>query len=477
MQMKSKRTIAASALALVVVGGGAVAVITMAAPGPSVIAPASLPSPAGPPVTATVPGGAAERGNPARRDRPDSRAAAAVHRGDRRGLRAGDGAGEPDADPRGRPGGAGPAAGRHAARRRRRARRAPGAAGHGGGAASLTALPHSPRLLAELGGATSATATAQRDGHAGSGDGTASPTPPTLPRARDSPTGTGAAPHGHRQPARARHALGAPRAAWPRRRPAPRPRRRRRRATPTATTPAPTVTPTPPVTPAANAGRTLPGLDVAGYQHPVTKAYPKGQPIGWSSVAAAGYKFAAIKATEGDYYVNPWAAHRHERGEGGRALGHAVPLRDTQRQRRRGAGAVRRSSTPGTSPARRMLPLMLDIEYDPYTSSDHTNDLLRPDAGEDDGVGRRVRDHGEVADRAVSRHLHDGELVEHLHRRVHRVRRRPDVGGGLRVHQPADARRLARLDDLAVHERRHGSRGGHRPAPPTSTSSTPAWSA
>ena len=59
---------------------------------------------------------------------------------------------------------------------------------------------------------------------------------------------------------------------------------------------------------AAAGPHALAGLDVAGFQHPVSKQYPGGAAIGWSAVAAAGYKFAAVKATEGDYYVNPWAA-------------------------------------------------------------------------------------------------------------------------------------------------------------------------
>jgi hypothetical protein len=41
------------------------------------------------------------------------------------------------------------------------------------------------------------------------------------------------------------------------------------------------------------------GVDVADHQH------PHGAAIDWSQVAAAGYKFAFVKATEGNYYVNP----------------------------------------------------------------------------------------------------------------------------------------------------------------------------
>lgn len=53
--------------------------------------------------------------------------------------------------------------------------------------------------------------------------------------------------------------------------------------------PAPTVT-----------GRPLWGVDVSAYQH------PRGAGIDWAKVAAAGYTFAAIKATEGNSYLNPY---------------------------------------------------------------------------------------------------------------------------------------------------------------------------
>jgi GH25 family lysozyme M1 (1,4-beta-N-acetylmuramidase) len=44
----------------------------------------------------------------------------------------------------------------------------------------------------------------------------------------------------------------------------------------------------------------VPGLDVASYQH------PGGAAINWSQVAAAGYRFALVKATQGTYYTNPY---------------------------------------------------------------------------------------------------------------------------------------------------------------------------
>src|SRR5258705_3763196 len=43
------------------------------------------------------------------------------------------------------------------------------------------------------------------------------------------------------------------------------------------------------------------GVDVASYQH------PNGAAINWSRVHASGIGFAAVKATEGGYYRNPYA--------------------------------------------------------------------------------------------------------------------------------------------------------------------------
>jgi GH25 family lysozyme M1 (1,4-beta-N-acetylmuramidase) len=46
----------------------------------------------------------------------------------------------------------------------------------------------------------------------------------------------------------------------------------------------------------------LQGVDVSSFQHPTSKT-----PIDWAEVAADGIQFAAVKATEGNYYQNPWA--------------------------------------------------------------------------------------------------------------------------------------------------------------------------
>ncbi|MGN6795589.1 MAG: ricin-type beta-trefoil lectin domain protein [Streptosporangiaceae bacterium] len=102
------------------------------------------------------------------------------------------------------------------------------------------------------------------------------------------------------------------------------------------------------------------GVDVASYQEQPT-------PINWSQVTGAGIKFAAIKATEGDYYTNKYALTDlvNAKAAGLAVLAYAFAIPD-------GDGA---SSDPvvqaddlidylKTGPAG-VPPLMLDIEYNP----------------------------------------------------------------------------------------------------------------
>ena len=104
----------------------------------------------------------------------------------------------------------------------------------------------------------------------------------------------------------------------------------------------------------------LRGVDVADYQH------PNGAAINWHAVAAAGYKFAAVKATEGTYYINPWAA---KDVIGGRNAGlymtyYAFGIPN------QGSGAAQADYLlvhSHWSADGRMLPPELDIEYDPYS--------------------------------------------------------------------------------------------------------------
>jgi GH25 family lysozyme M1 (1,4-beta-N-acetylmuramidase) len=126
-------------------------------------------------------------------------------------------------------------------------------------------------------------------------------------------------------------------------------------------------TPSAAATNQATALATVRGVDVASYQH------QNGAAIGWASVARAGYKFAAIKTTEGNYYVNPYAisdiVSAMSAGLYATVYHFAIPNITT--------GAVQAQFALKYSKYRsggRALPLMLDIEYDPYVSTDHTNE-------------------------------------------------------------------------------------------------------
>jgi GH25 family lysozyme M1 (1,4-beta-N-acetylmuramidase) len=106
----------------------------------------------------------------------------------------------------------------------------------------------------------------------------------------------------------------------------------------------------------------LQGVDVASYQH------PGGQRINWPKAAKAGIQFAAVKATEGAYYRNPFAltdlAQARAAGLAVMAYAFAIP---------NGNGGASSpvaqadylinylASAGGPVP-----PIMLDIEYNPY---------------------------------------------------------------------------------------------------------------
>ncbi len=104
------------------------------------------------------------------------------------------------------------------------------------------------------------------------------------------------------------------------------------------------------------------GVDVAAYQH------PGGVSINWGKVAKAGITFAAVKATEGTYYRNPFAltdlAEAKAAGLSVMAYVFAIPNGNGG-----SASPVAQAdyllryltSLGGTAP-----PIMLDIEYNPY---------------------------------------------------------------------------------------------------------------
>jgi lysozyme len=110
------------------------------------------------------------------------------------------------------------------------------------------------------------------------------------------------------------------------------------------------------------------GIDVSSHQH------AGGAAIGWAQVAAAGYKFAFVKATEGSYYVNPYypadAAAARRAGLLVAAYHFAVP-----NDSRAVLQADLATNTAGDPTAGgQTLPLVVDLEYDPYASQDGTNE-------------------------------------------------------------------------------------------------------
>jgi len=112
---------------------------------------------------------------------------------------------------------------------------------------------------------------------------------------------------------------------------------------------------------------TVPGIDVASFQH------PNGAAINWTEVAKIGVKFAAVKATEGDYYVNPYAVSdiAAARAAGLYVTAYQFAIPNITSGAAQAQFAVKYAKyADGT----RMMPLMLDIEYDPYVSTDGTNE-------------------------------------------------------------------------------------------------------
>jgi len=103
---------------------------------------------------------------------------------------------------------------------------------------------------------------------------------------------------------------------------------------------------------------TVQGIDVASLQH-------VGGPIIWTDVAAAGYKFAFIKVSEGTYYVNPYYAADTA---GAQAAGlYTAPYAFAIPNYSGGAlQADYALDNSGYAPNGKTLPLILDIEYDPY---------------------------------------------------------------------------------------------------------------
>jgi GH25 family lysozyme M1 (1,4-beta-N-acetylmuramidase) len=112
-----------------------------------------------------------------------------------------------------------------------------------------------------------------------------------------------------------------------------------------------------PSTPPADAGAR--GIDVAGYQH------RHGALINWAQVARGGYKFAFVKASEGNYYVNPYYASDVSQAQaaGLYVTGYAFAVPNVSGGASQAEYAVTHASDATDG---RTLPLALDIEYNPY---------------------------------------------------------------------------------------------------------------
>jgi GH25 family lysozyme M1 (1,4-beta-N-acetylmuramidase) len=114
------------------------------------------------------------------------------------------------------------------------------------------------------------------------------------------------------------------------------------------------------------------GIDVSSLQH------PRNAVIVWPDVAAAGNSFAAIKASEGTYYVNPYYAP--DAVQAARAGLLVMPYAFANPFHAKGNGSAKDQADVAASqlssagvPAGRMLPLALDIEPDPYAVRQKTN--------------------------------------------------------------------------------------------------------
>jgi GH25 family lysozyme M1 (1,4-beta-N-acetylmuramidase) len=121
---------------------------------------------------------------------------------------------------------------------------------------------------------------------------------------------------------------------------------------------------------AAAASTFVKGIDVSAFQHPGA-AYPNGAPINWPEVATQ-YQFAAIKATEGNYYTNPYYAGDAAAATAAGMYVSAYEFANPNPANGTGTVQAQYAATLGGTGTYQVggdyLPLMLDIEYNPYPS-------------------------------------------------------------------------------------------------------------
>jgi GH25 family lysozyme M1 (1,4-beta-N-acetylmuramidase) len=108
------------------------------------------------------------------------------------------------------------------------------------------------------------------------------------------------------------------------------------------------------------------GMDVSAYQH-VRHAV-----IDWRRAADSGIRFAAIKVTEGTYYTNPY--YPSDVRAAVRAGLYVAPYVFANPHVSGGARQARYALARTRYRLRdRMLPLVLDLEPDPYARKEHVN--------------------------------------------------------------------------------------------------------
>ena len=106
-------------------------------------------------------------------------------------------------------------------------------------------------------------------------------------------------------------------------------------------------------------GVTERGIDISAYQN-------ANGPIDWRELAGHGIRFVAIKASEGTYYTNPYylSDARSASRAGLSVLAYTFANPD------RAGGAATASRAAHYRRGRGALPLVVDLENDPYSVSD-----------------------------------------------------------------------------------------------------------
>jgi GH25 family lysozyme M1 (1,4-beta-N-acetylmuramidase) len=104
------------------------------------------------------------------------------------------------------------------------------------------------------------------------------------------------------------------------------------------------------------AGPMVRGLDVSAFQH-------TGLPINWELLAKQGIRFVAVKVSEGTYYVNPYF---RSDARAAAAAGLAMLPYVFANPSRAGGAATANFAVVTMGRERGRLPLVVDLENDPY---------------------------------------------------------------------------------------------------------------